>query len=126
MPGSRDKILALSNGLLGLVFALSAAVQYNDPDPLRWAILYGSAALACLLFGLGRASRLLTALVCGASLLWAALLAPRVLPQAAFRDLFRSMKAQTPSIELSRELLGLLIVAGWMALLLLQHRARAR
>jgi transmembrane protein TMEM220 len=29
--------------------------------------------------------------------------------------LFASMKADTPAIELSREFLGLLIVAAWMA-----------
>jgi hypothetical protein len=40
----------------------------------------------------------------------------------AFADLFKTMKAETPTIEESRETLGLLIVALWMAILAFRHR----
>ena len=44
--------------VLGFVFAAlfiwAAAVQYNDPDSLRWYLIYGVAALASILFALDR------------------------------------------------------------------------
>ncbi len=39
---------------LAALFVWAAAVQYNDPDALRWYVLYGVAALASILFALGR------------------------------------------------------------------------
>ena len=39
-----------------------------------------------------------------------------VLSDLVLSDLVRSMQAETPSIELGRELLGLLIVGGWCVL----------
>ena len=37
-----------------LMFAFSVVVQVNDPDPLAWMVIYGAAALACLLSLLGK------------------------------------------------------------------------
>lgn len=41
--------------LLGLVFVLSTWVQHNDPDPIPWMLVYGSAALLCFV-GAARAA----------------------------------------------------------------------
>ncbi len=38
-----------------VLMGLAAAVQYNDPDPLRWMLFYG---LAAVIGGLGIAKRL--------------------------------------------------------------------
>ena len=35
-------------------FVLSVLVQYNDPDPGRWVLMYGAAALICGWPGLPR------------------------------------------------------------------------
>jgi len=104
------------------MFIASGALQYNDPDPLPWILVYCAAAAACLigrprLLSLGIAS-----LVGAVSLLWAVVLLPRTIPGFRFGDLFLAMKAETPAIEWGREVLGLLIVAAWMTVLLLQRR----
>lgn len=104
-------------GWIGVVlFVACAALQYNDPDPIRWVILYGAAAIACGFATRQRANWLLPASVGLAALGWAAMYLPAV-GGMAFGHLFETMKAGTPAIEESREVLGLLIVAGWMAIL---------
>ena len=91
--------------LMGLLFLVAVALQYNDPDPVQWMAIYGAAALVCLLALRGRLPRWLPALVGLAALVWAAALAPRVVGQVAPGELFREMG-------------GLLIVAIWMLVLL--------
>ena len=105
-----------SNRVMAVLFLISAALQFNDPDPLRWAAIYGAAGFACLAAGRFRYSWPLPTGVGLLALLWAAWLSPN-LPQVRLRDLSRSMHAETPSIELGRELLGLFIVLGWMVFL---------
>ena len=116
------KVFAVANTFSCVLFLVSASLQYNDPDAPRWMAVYGLAALACGLFR-RRAGLWLAAPVLGGSLMWAAWLAPAVLPGLAMGDLFRTMKAEEPSIELGREFLGLLIVAAWMAVLLFRSRS---
>ena len=105
-----------SNRIMAVLFLISAALQFNDPDPLRWAAIYGAAGFACLAATRFRHSWPLPTGVGVAAMVWAAWLSP-VVTQVGFRDLARSMHAETPSIELGREFLGLLIVHGWMAFL---------
>lgn len=42
--------------VFGALFVVSALVQYNDPDPWIWIIIYGLAALVSFGFALGRIS----------------------------------------------------------------------
>jgi hypothetical protein len=116
--------MRVANIVMAVLFFVSALLQYNDPDPLPWMALYGAAGAACLLRGRGRTAWLLPALVGGAALVWALAMAPYVLPHLRFGDLFQSMKAETPAIEENRELLGILIVAAWMAVLALTSLRR--
>ncbi len=117
-----DRVLRWMNFVMATLFLLSAALQFNDPDPLRWALIYGAAGVACLLFDRIRPPWLLPSLVGVACFAWAGGLAPRVLPALRFADLFGSMKAETPSIEQSRELLGLVIIIAWMLVLAAKSR----
>ena len=41
------------NWIFFLIFLLGAVLQFNDPDPVIWMAMWGAAAGACLLFGLG-------------------------------------------------------------------------
>ena len=50
------KILWLS--FAGL-FLVSAALQFNDPDPLYWSVAYAAAALACVRFAMRSGPRTL-------------------------------------------------------------------
>jgi hypothetical protein len=116
----------LSNILVMLLFVTMAVIQYDDPDPIRWALLYVAAAVACLVYRMTWPAWTAAAAVGLVALIWAIVLAPTALQDFTVRDLARTMKAETPSIEYSRELLGLLIVVVWMAVLTVVGLRRRR
>jgi hypothetical protein len=93
-------------GLTALLFAYSAIVQYNDPDPLRWIALYGCAAVlsAGAIFE-ATPRPMLLALACAAGI-WAVTIVPVVASERDFTG-----------TEEERELLGLAIVAASSAAL---------
>lgn len=49
-----DRLFNAINLGVALVFALFLYFQFNDPDSLLWLMVYGVAALACVLFHLKR------------------------------------------------------------------------
>ena len=109
---------------MALLFGLSAAVQFNDPDPLAWVAVYGAAALAGALFAAGRRMAPLAAIVALAAAGWAAMLAGRVVGEVPLADVFTSMRMGSRGIEEARELGGLVIVAVWMIVLIVVERRR--
>jgi len=113
------KLLRAVNLLAGLCFVTSAALQWNDPDPLRWAAMYLAAAVACLLFHRGRMHRAIPVAVGAVALVWALVLAPEVIGKVAPGELVQSMRASGPLIEMGRELGGLALIVVWMAALAL-------
>jgi len=85
--------------LAGLLFAYSAVIQLNDPDPIRWFSLYAAAAVlsaTSVFVSIPRSLFVGLALVAG---LWATTLLPSVL----------SVRSFTGSEE-ERELAGLIFV----------------
>lgn len=125
MAHASGRVFGVVNAGFGVLFLISAALQLNDPDPLRWVLIWAAAAAACLLQRRVTWDWLLAGATCAAALLWAALLAPSALPGLELGDLAKKMKAETPQIELGRELLGLLIIAVWMAVLVFLGSRRA-
>ena len=119
----QSRVFRVANRTMAVLFLICAAIQFNDPDPLRWAAIYGAAGFACLAAGRFRYSWPLPSGVGLLALVWAAWLSP-ILPQVRLRDLGRTMHAETPSIELGRELLGLVIVLGWMVVLVVDSRRK--
>ena len=111
-----------ANAFFGGVFVIMAGLQLNDPDPVRWIVLYVAAAAACFL---ARRNWLAPAIVGAAGLVWFVVLLPGTLPEFRLSNLLESMQAETPVIEASRELLGLAIVAGWMVVLTVAARRAA-
>ena len=112
------------NLAVAAMFLASAVLQYNDPDPLPWMLVYGGGGVACLVARPGRVGQGLPVVVGTVSLVWALWLLPEVIPEFRFGDLFLAMKAETPAIELGREALGLLMIAAWMIVLLVSRCAR--
>ncbi len=97
-----------------IIFLLSAAVQYNDPDPERWIAIYGLAALACVSVLIDRKPH--------AYVFW--IMAVGYLVAAYFQwppkfegFLFDEMKMRSLNIEEARETGGLVICAVGMGLM---------
>ena len=112
----------LCNTLFLLIFLLSAAVQYNDPDALRWLALYCAGAALCLAQSLGALPRWLPALLLALCLGWIALLLPRVVGAVSLSELFASITMRSRAVEEAREIGGLALVALWSAVLALRRR----
>ena len=104
------------NVLFIFIFILSAAVQYNDPEPLRWIVIYLAAAIVSLLFAMDRITWKPAALLCVISVVWALFIIPD-LTTSGFRHIFSDVQMMQHGTEAAREFLGLLIVAGWMMVL---------
>jgi hypothetical protein len=106
------------NRVMAVLFGIAAVLQYNDPDPLRWMAIYGVAGLACLFAG--RLSRAAPAIIGLAAVAWAATLAPGVVGRVTIRELFESYAMKGEPVEEAREMGGLLLVAAWMAVLIVR------
>ncbi len=107
------KILSL---IFAALFVWAAIVQYNDPDALMWYVVYGLAALASVLFFLGRINYLWVALLCVIYLaggLW------------VWPEKFEGVEigqGDIVNIERGREALGLLIISLVMFIYALRLR----
>ncbi len=106
--------------VLAGVFVLFAAVQYNDPDPLRWMLLYGATATVFVGAALGwPVTRRLAGSVAILSLIFLLRLVPDFWHwiQEGMPSIVETMKAEKPLVELVREFLGALLCllgCGWM------------
>ena len=99
------------------MFVLGAALQYNDPDPVSWIAIYLGAAAAGALGALGRGGRVIAFMVGGVALIWAFALMPAVIRGGMPREMISTIQMMSPAVEEARECGGLLLIAGWMAVL---------
>lgn len=103
---------------LGLIFAilfiLFAVVQYNDPDPWIWIVIYGIVAIASFFQWIGKVSD--KVLLLFSVVFFAATLSyvPDLMGWAekGFPNIAGEMKTDNPHIELVRETLGLAIACA--------------
>jgi ABC-type transport system involved in multi-copper enzyme maturation permease subunit len=105
--------MKIFNLIFALLFLSFAALQYNDPDPLLWILIYGAMVVLCGLAFTGRIfKKALLALAAG-YVVYAIILFPSVMEWLQSED--RSMlfdelaKMQNLYIEETREFLGLMI-----------------
>lgn len=106
-----------SNGLMFAVFMVAVVVQYNDPDPLLWMLVYGAAAGVSLATVIGRPlHRLVPAATAAFAMTWALVLFPRFFGKVSPGDMFAEWKMSVLGgpLEEAREATGLGIVAFWM------------
>lgn len=96
-----------------VLFAVSAAVQWNDPDPAYWVAIYGAAALLAARAAQGQLPLVPNAV----ALLAFAALAARALPDllAAREAAFTHWHMLAQRDEVAREAGGLLVCALWSA-----------
>jgi hypothetical protein len=96
------------------LFVLAAYLQLNDPDPARWVAMYLAGAVVSALSFAGRARRDVALGVAAVAVAWAAIWLPDVLRHVpVFRDVVGDPMMFKPGVELMREFMGLVIVAGW-------------
>jgi len=113
-------ILRVASAVMGVLFLVCVALQYNDPDPLQWMAIYGAGALVSLAHARrGRVHPALPIVVAVAAVVWGLYIATHIHGAFEWHHLAESMHAGTPQIEESRESLGLFIVAAWMAVVAL-------
>jgi Transmembrane family 220, helix len=117
------------HGGFALLFLVAAALQWNDPDPWRWIVLYAAAGVAAVLAYRRLYEPLLLGALIGACLTWMSFLGDSMLAfwrRGEWSLLAATMKAGEPLIEESREFLGLAIVLLWCLLTLAARALRRR
>jgi len=111
------KQLHIANLVFAFLFVFSAVLQYNDPDPLGWMVIYLLASITCILAGRGQLRWWFPLLIAGSALLWAADIAPIFFGKTDWGRMFESWKMTDAVIEVEREVGGLSIIALWMLVL---------
>lgn len=110
-------MLRVADLVLAALLAVAAAIQLNDPDPWPWLAVYGAAAALSAIHAWRPLPRALPALLAAVAGIWALTLLPAAVGRVTPPDLVRAMEPDRPAIEIAREVGGLLLVAGWMAVL---------
>ena len=114
------KSLSITNYVMLAVFILCIAVQYNDPDPGIWMLIYGLAAIVCFLASRNQMHWLLPVLICLIVLVWGLRLAHQIPENFSFNEIvFSSWSMKNYGVEIVRELGGLAIILFWMIVLTL-------
>ena len=97
--------------VMGVLLMLAAAVQYDDPDPIRWMAAYGLGGIASGLASVKRCPEWLVALAFAVLAVWGLAIIPAILQ---FRtESVTEMSRGTVVDEEAREALGLFIGAAW-------------
>jgi hypothetical protein len=99
------------NIILAALFTVSAAVQYNDPDPWLWMAMYLFVAVISGFAAFGRYDRWALRIGLAVCLIWMGTLLPDFINwiKMGAPTITGSMKAEEPHIELTREFLGLVV-----------------
>jgi hypothetical protein len=116
-------VFRVASALMTVLLAVAVAVQYNDPDPLQWMVIYGAAcALSAVVVVRGRAPSAWAAAVGIVALVWGLMVARGAYGRSHLSEMFQSWEMKSPGVEEAREASGLLIVAAWMAVLAIRAR----
>lgn len=97
---------------LAFLFMLSVGLQINDPDPLRWMLMYGAAGIAVGVLPAWRSAAAITIAVGLIAAAWAAYLGNQVFGIIGVSDLWMKMSEKGGAVEVGREAVGLAIVAA--------------
>ena len=105
------------NRVMMVVFLICLLAQFNDPDPVVWAVIYSVPIVGCLLWErdlLGRPMAGITALV---ALLFAVILFLSTSGSSPQIQALSQWSMMDAHVETLREAGGLLLISGWMAAL---------
>ena len=102
--------------VMAALFALCVALQYNDPDPIRWMLIYGAAMVISILLPPNRDAAKIGVLAGAAALVWAAMLIIPIWDKVSPSDAWLKMSEKGGAVEELREAGGLAIEGVWLAL----------
>ncbi|MGI9344102.1 MAG: transmembrane 220 family protein [Gammaproteobacteria bacterium] len=108
------------------MLAVTAVLQFNDPDPAYWVTVYGLGAAVPLMHALGRQARFLAALTIGmiiSGMLYAAPGFFDYLVSGRWGSITGSMDGPDAYVEPAREFIGLLIALAIVSFYALRWRA---
>lgn len=119
--------MKILNAFLALMFVAFAALQYNDPDPVGWMLVYGIVAVFCAMTAFGRPYprwAIATAVVIA---VWMLSLSPHVVDwiRMGMPSITGAMEPSEPWVEEVRECLGLLIALLTVLYLLYAGRRKS-
>lgn len=101
--------------IVGALFLYMAYIQFNDPDPLYWIVVYSGTAAVALARGLGKSSEFWTVILVGAVAAGMIVAAPGFVEFMAAGDVAAMGDMNNASyVEPAREFGGLLIAFGFL------------
>lgn len=119
--------MKIANIVFFLLFGLSAVLQYNDPDSLRWIGIYVLSSIACGVWHFRPANRRCALAVAVIVAVWIAALVPAFLSSPSpliWAQVFDMGAMKTEAVELFREIGGLAFIAAWMAALIFSGKPK--
>jgi hypothetical protein len=102
--------------VMAAILALCVVLQYNDPDPLRWMLIYGAGTVITVLLPIHRDAAKLGALAGAAALVWTVMLLIPIWEKVSPSDAFLKMSEKGGAVEELREAGGLAIEGVWLVL----------
>jgi hypothetical protein len=115
------------NWAMAALFGLAAALQYNDPDPLRWVGIYAAAMLVAIYAATrGVVPPIAPLVVAGVALIWGLIWSTGIANPGTYARMFDRWEMRNVGVEEARETSGLLIVTAWMAVLALHGWSQRR
>ena len=104
----------IASYVMAALLALCVALQLNDPDPVRWMVMYGAAMIVAALLPAKRQLVPVGYLVAAVALAWAAYLLTLVWGHMEVADLVEKMSEKGGAVEEGRESGGLAIAGAWL------------
>src|SRR5262245_53850123 len=96
---------------LAVLFAVSVGLQINDPDPVRWMLIYAAAGVTIGVLPARREVSYVAFVIGLFAAGWAAYLAQQVFGIIHMSDLWLKMSEKGGAVEVGREADGLAVVA---------------
>lgn len=114
--------MTICNVIFLIIYLLSAAVQYNDPDALLWIAIYLAGALMCAVQFRSSPPRWIPRVMLAITVVWIGTLLPSIVGQVSLQEIFASISMRTKAVEEAREIGGLCLVSLWAAVLCYRQR----
>jgi len=100
--------------VMAALLAVCVALQYNDPDPIRWMAMYGAAMVVSALLPSKKPLVPVGYVVAAVALVWSAYLLYGVWGRMEVADLVEKMSEKGGAVEEGRESGGLAIAGFWL------------